>query len=193
MILHLETAAFPHQGKTSPRALPNTVLANPARSRNDPTHCPMPTDNSPIWQLKKFGAGEVHGPVSFEKLREWADAAQINPQDSVSSDGKTWTKAPMIAELQMDWLVEVPDNPLYGPTTSGALLEFLRMGEINPDTHVVNCCTGESLVISDAPFYQSDDPETLAARIEELEAELLAARETIDQLRARLAEFETAS
>jgi hypothetical protein len=99
----------------------------------------------------------------------------------------------MIAELQMDWLVEVPDNPLYGPTTSGALLEFLRMGEINPDTHVVNCCTGESLVISDAPFYQSDDPETLAARIEELEAELLAARETIDQLRARLAVFETAS
>lgn len=190
---HLETAAFPHQGKTSPRAPSNTVLANPARSRNDHLNCPMPTDNSPIWLLKKFGEGDVHGPVSFEKLREWADAAQINPQDSVSSDGKTWTKAPMIAELLMDWLVEVPDNPLYGPTTSGALLEFLRMGEITPDTRIVNCCTGETLTISRAPFYQSDDPETLAARIGELQAELLAARETIDQLRARLAEFEAAS
>ncbi|MFM8363695.1 MAG: GYF domain-containing protein [Verrucomicrobiota bacterium] len=153
----------------------------------------MPTDNSPIWLLKKFGEGDVHGPVSFEKLREWADAAQINPQDSVSSDGKTWTKAPMIAELQMDWLVEVPDNPLYGPTTSGALLEFLRMGEIHPDTHIVNCCTGETLTLSQAPFYRSDDPETLASRIEELEADLRAARETISQLRTRLAEFEIAS
>lgn len=153
----------------------------------------MPTDNSPIWLLKKFGEGDVHGPVSFEKLREWADAAQINPQDSVSSDGRTWTKAPMIAELLMDWLVEVPDNPLYGPTTSGALLEFLRMGEIGPDTRIVNCCTGETLTISQAPFYHSDDPGTLAARVEELQAELLAARETIDQLRARLAEFEAAS
>jgi hypothetical protein len=147
----------------------------------------MPTDNSPIWLLKKHGEGNVHGPVSFEKLREWAESAQINPQDSVSSDNKNWTKAPMIADLQMDWLIEVPENPLYGPTTSGALLEFLRMGEIEESTRIVNCCTGESLTVAEAPFFQTSDP---AVRIAELEAELLQAAETIDKLQARIAKLE---
>jgi hypothetical protein len=147
----------------------------------------MPTEHSPIWMLKKHGEGDIHGPVSFEKLREWADAAQINPQDSVSSDGKNWTKAPMIADLQMDWLIEVPDNPLYGPTTSGALLEFLRMGEIEESTRIVNCCTGETLTVAEAPFFQTTDP---AARIAELESELRQAAETIDKLQARIAKLE---
>jgi hypothetical protein len=149
----------------------------------------MPTDHSPIWLLKKHGEGEIHGPVSFEKLREWADSAQINPQDSISNDGKNWTKAPMIADLQMDWLIEVPDNPLYGPTTSGALLEFLRMGEITTPTRIVNCCTGETLSLAEAPFLVESDP---AARVEQLEADLRAANETIEELQTRIARLEAA-
>jgi len=151
---------------------------------------PMPTEHSPIWMLKKHGEGDIHGPVSFEKLREWADAAQINPQDSVSSDGKTWTKAPMIPDLQMDWLIEVPDNPLYGPTTSGALLEFLRMGEIEESTHIVNCCTGETLTVAEAPFYRDAEPVDPATRIAELQDELRQAAATIENLRERIAELE---
>jgi hypothetical protein len=147
----------------------------------------MPTDNSPIWLLKKHGEGTIHGPVSFEKLREWADSAQINPQDSVSSDNKNWTKAPMIADLQMDWLIEVPENPLYGPTTSAALMEFLRMGEIEESTRIVNCCTGETLTIAEASFFKTSDP---AARIEELEAELRQAAATIENLQSRIAGLE---
>jgi hypothetical protein len=150
----------------------------------------MPTDHSPIWLLKKHGEGEIHGPVSFEKLREWAESAQINPQDSISSDGKTWTKAPMNADMQMDWLIEVPDNPLYGPTTRGALLEFLRMGEITTSTRIVNCCTGENLTVAEAPFYRQSESTDLAERVEELEAELLAASTTIERLQARIAALE---
>jgi hypothetical protein len=150
----------------------------------------MPTDHSPIWLLKKHGEGEIHGPVSFEKLREWAESAQINPQDSISSDGKTWTKAPMNADMQMDWLIEVPDNPLYGPTTRGALLEFLRMGEITTSTRIVNCCTGENLTVAEAPFYRQSESTDLAVRVEELEAELLVASTTIERLQARIAALE---
>lgn len=150
----------------------------------------MPTDHSPIWLLKKHGEGEIHGPVSFEKLREWAESAQINPQDSISSDGKTWTKAPMNADMQMDWLIEVPDNPLYGPTTRGALLEFLRMGEITTSTRIVNCCTGENLTVAEAPFYKQFESTDSARRVEELEAELLAASTTIERLQARIAALE---
>lgn len=137
----------------------------------------MSSEQSPIWYLRKHDGGETHGPVPFTRIREWAASAQIHPQDSLSNDRIKWTKAPMVAELHMDWLIEVPDNPLYGPTTAGALLEFLDAGEITPETRIVNCCTAESLLVADAPFYSrreekpADDP-----RVAELELELAAAR-----------------
>lgn len=152
----------------------------------------MSADHSPAWLLKKHSTGNIHGPVSFEKLLEWAGAAQINPQDCVSSDGQTWTKAPMINELHMDWLIEVPDNPLYGPTTSGALLEFLKMGEINTSTRIVNCCTGQTMVIEESPFYKELDPAVLKKRLSELEGEVRIASKTIARLEARIAELERA-
>ena len=30
----------------------------------------MPSDQSPVWLLKKHGSGNVHGPVPFEKLSD---------------------------------------------------------------------------------------------------------------------------
>jgi hypothetical protein len=96
----------------------------------------------------------------------------------------------MNADMQMDWLIEVPDNPLYGPTTRGALLEFLRMGEITTSTRIVNCCTGENLTVAEAPFYRQSESTDLAERVEELEAELLAASTTIERLQARIAALE---
>lgn len=150
----------------------------------------MPSDQSAIWLLKKHGTGNIHGPVPFEKLVTWANSAQINPQDSISNDGKTWTKAPMIEDLGMDWLIEVPDNPLYGPTTAGALLEFLEMGEIAGGTVVIDTRTAESMPLSAAPFYKEDGPSTLMRRIEALEEELRQASVTIATLESRVAELE---
>ena len=150
----------------------------------------MPSDQSPVWLLKKHGSGNVHGPVSFEKLIEWANAAQINPQDSISDDGSIWKKAPMIEGLQMDWLIEVPGNPLYGPTSPGAVLEFLNMGEIDLSTTIVNCCTGESMTLEEASFYRNLNPELLINRITDLEEELRSASEMVANLEARIAELE---
>lgn len=150
----------------------------------------MPSDQSPVWLLKKHDSGNVHGPVAFEKLLEWAAAAQINPQDSISNDGKTWTKAPMIEELEMDWIIEVPGNPLYGPTSSGAVLEFLNLGEIDTSTTILNCCTGETMALAEAPFYHVMDASFLSARVIQLEEQLQAAWETIARLEARIAEIE---
>ena len=153
----------------------------------------MPSDQSPVWLLKKHGAGNVHGPVPFEKLLEWADSAQINPQDSISNDGKTWNKAPMIEGLNMDWLIEVPGNPLYGPTSPGSVLEFLNMGEITPATPIVNCCTGETMTVAEAPFFQEVDLSVWIRRVTRLEDELRAASENIENLEARIAQLEGAT
>jgi hypothetical protein len=150
----------------------------------------MASDQSPVWLLRKYGTGNIHGPVSFDQLLEWANAAQINPQDSISEDDDNWKKAPMVEELAMDWLIEVPGNPLYGPTTAGAVLEFLNMGEISLSTMIVNCCTGESMAVKESQFYRDLNPELLIDRIKQLEAELRAASETIVLLEARIANFE---
>ena len=168
------------------------------------------TGNSPQWYLRKHADDEIFGPVFFDQIREWAMSAQIHPQDVVSNDGRTWNKAPMLEELHMDWLVEVPGQPLYGPTTAGTLLEFLSLGEISGDTKILNCCSGEKMRLGDASFFpnpaaRSDDStnqdhgvkESLQNKIQELEitllqkqAELNFALDTITRLERRVQELE---
>lgn len=94
------------------------------------------------WFLRKHKDGSTFGPVNFEQITRWAAAAQIAPHDTLSSDGQTWTKAPMLPQLGMDWLVELTSEHYYGPTTFGALREFIRLGEIDGETIVINACDG---------------------------------------------------
>jgi hypothetical protein len=146
----------------------------------------MVTGKSPQWYLRKHVDGEIFGPVSFEQIGEWAMSAQVHPQDAISNDGRTWNKAPMLEDLHMDWLVEVPGQPLYGPTTAGTLLEFLSLGEISAETKILNCCSGEKMRLGEASFFStpaihgedarnqdSNLKESLQNRILELESELL--------------------
>ncbi len=94
------------------------------------------------WFLRKHEDGTIFGPLRFEQVRRWAAAAQVAPHDKLSHDQQNWLKAPMIPELEMDWLVEVTSDRYYGPTTLGAVREFLRLGEINEETFVINSCDG---------------------------------------------------
>jgi hypothetical protein len=51
----------------------------------------------------------------------------------------------------MDSLVEVTSEHLYGPTTVGAIQEFIRLGDINADTFVINSCDGTRRQIRELP------------------------------------------
>lgn len=163
----------------------------------------MVIGNSPQWFLRKHADGEIFGPVAFDQIREWAMSAQIHPQDVLSNDGRTWNKAPMLAELQMDWLVEVPGQPLYGPTTAGTLLEFLKAGEISAETILLNCCTGEKIRLGETTFFPPPPPpegsveESLQDHILQLEMSLLEkqteltfALDTVARLERRIKELE---
>jgi hypothetical protein len=175
---------------------------------------PPTSDHLENWFLKKYDSAEIFGPVRFDQILSWALAAQINPQDMVSTDREVWTKAPMIPDLTMDWLIELSDNLLYGPTTAETLLEFCRIGEITTDTPIINCRTAESMSLGKAPFFsvealiQESAPHpvppkggirvNLQKRIRELESSLLEkrrqlvlAQETITRLEARVHELET--
>jgi hypothetical protein len=67
----------------------------------------------------------------------------------------------MIPELQMDYLLEISPDYFYGPTTVGAVREFLSSGEITVETPVTNCRTGEIRALRDFPIFLK--PETDAA------------------------------
>lgn len=173
----------------------------------------MTTEHPENWFLKKHDTAEVFGPVRFEQIHSWAKAAQVNPQDMVSTDREVWTKAPMIPDFAMDWLIEVSDNLLYGPTTAEALLEFSHLGEITRDSHILNCRTGEIMSLGKAPFFHEESTQpavedfpqpqkggikiNLQKRIRDLESNLMeksrqltAAKETISKLESRIREME---
>jgi len=115
------------------------------------------------WYLRKHDDNEIYGPVHINKIQEWASQAQVAPNDALSDDAVIWTKAPMIPELGMDFLVHVSEDSYYGPTTSGALLEFFKLGEIKADTMIINCVTGDEISFSETEFFpgEPETPETL--------------------------------
>ena len=113
------------------------------------------------WFLRKHEDGSTFGPVQFEQITRWAAAAQVAPHDTLSSDGQTWIKAPMHPQLGMDWLVELTSEHYYGPTTLGALREFIRLGEIDGETVVINTCDGIRRQIREMPdLGETAQPET---------------------------------
>lgn len=108
------------------------------------------------WYLYKAADSEVFGPTDLDHLRSWAAEAKISPLDRLSSDGQeSWMRASMIPELQMDWLIEMPDKFLYGPTSIGTIQEFLATGEIDENVVVINTLEGTSGRLADQPFYQA--------------------------------------
>jgi hypothetical protein len=115
------------------------------------------------WFLRKHEDGSTFGPVQFDQITRWAAAAQIAPHDTLSSDGQIWTKAPMLPQLGMDWLVELTSEHYYGPTTFGALREFIRLGEIDGETIIINACDGTRRQIQEMP----DLWETVQSKVDE--------------------------
>ena len=166
----------------------------------------MDASSSQSWFLSKHSDGAVFGPLTFEQMRRWADGAQIAPHDKISQDQGTWLKAPMFPELGMDWLVEVTSERYYGPTTLGVIREFLRLGEIGPETFIINSCDGTRRPIEEFPELMqetSDQIDTsgdapraspmainLRDRIHDLEQSLFEERRALAASEARCRELE---
>lgn len=173
----------------------------------------MNLDESQQWYVQKHEDSAVFGPIPFDQLKQWASEAQISPLDRVSNDQQTWIKAPMVPNLGMDYLVEVSPDQYYGPTTLGAVREFLQMGEIHGDTLVTNCRDGTETPLREIPgaLPTRDEEEAarpvrtsirlnLQQRIRELEEMLMEERRgremaehLVEKLEARLAEITRAA
>lgn len=169
-------------------------------------------DDTDKWFLLKNDDGALFGPITFEQLREWAMDAQVSPLDKISRDERNWVKAPMVPELAMDYLVEVSPDQFYGPTTIGAVREFLMVGEINQDTPVTNCRDGAVMRVRDIPELEIAETQNesrpvrtsirvnLQQRIRDLEEALMEERRAreqaehlLEKLEAKLADITRAA
>lgn len=110
------------------------------------------------WHLIKTATNEEYGPLDHDTLLQFASEAKISPMDKLSNDGRqSWRRAPMVRELQMDWLIQMPDQYLYGPTNVATIQEFMATGQVDGNVTLINCVDGRESRLSTLPFFQ-DSP-----------------------------------
>jgi len=107
----------------------------------------------------------------------------------------------------MDWLVEVTSERYYGPTTLGAITEFVRLGEVTTENFVINTCDGSRRKIQEIASFittATEDGEVLIEglpaaagmsiefeeRIRDLERSLGEERRALQETEARYRELE---
>jgi ribosomal protein L19E len=101
-----------------------------------------------IWRVRKAPENLIYGPVDAELLREWANSAQIAPEDMVDQSDENWRPAHDVEFLDMLWLVKLPDGVTYGPTTVGTLREFIKEGLVTDKTLATHGKTHQSLPLA---------------------------------------------
>ena len=101
-----------------------------------------------LWRVKKGPDDAVYGPVDPETLKEWANSAQVAPEDMVDESDENWRVAPEIDFLEMLWLVKLPGGETYGPTTVGTLREFIKEGLVTEKTVATHGKTHQSLPLT---------------------------------------------
>jgi hypothetical protein len=105
-------------------------------------------DPNMTWRVKKAPDDVIYGPVDKELLKEWANSAQIAPDDQVDQSDDQWRPAPEVDFLEMLWIVKLPGGESYGPTTVGTLREFINEGLVTDKTHASHCKTHQSLPLA---------------------------------------------
>ncbi len=101
-----------------------------------------------VWRVRKAPDSSIYGPVDTETLKEWANSAQIAPEDMIDESDENWRAAPEIEFLEMLWLVKLPGGQIYGPTTVGTLREFINEGLVNEKTPATHGKTNQSLPLA---------------------------------------------
>jgi len=109
----------------------------------------MEGDGAPLlWRVRKGPDNSIYGPVDLETLKEWANSAQIAPEDMVDESDENWRAAPEIDLLEMLWMVKLTSGENYGPTTVGTLREFIREGLVTEKSVATHCKTNQSLPLT---------------------------------------------
>ena len=100
------------------------------------------------WRVKKAPDNSIYGPVDLPTLKEWANSAQIAPEDMVDESDDHWRPAPEVESLEMLWQVKLSSGETYGPTTIGTLREFINERLVTEKTVATHAKTNQSLPLT---------------------------------------------
>jgi len=100
------------------------------------------------WRVRKGPDNAIYGPVDLESLKEWANSAQIAPEDMVDESDGNWRAAHEFDFLEMVWVVKLTAGETYGPTTVGTLREFINEGLVTEKTLATHAKTNQSLPLT---------------------------------------------
>ncbi|MBR4172653.1 MAG: hypothetical protein IKR48_13460 [Kiritimatiellae bacterium] len=112
-------------------------------------------NTSGTWLLKDE-QGNQFGPVVWESLLGWASDGRIGPSDQISPDGTHWRNAADIAELQMEWLVELSPGNYYGPITRNAAEGLIRNGNVPASASVYHRLSPDARTEVEAHRHEMD-------------------------------------
>jgi hypothetical protein len=136
--------------ETQPLGKPLYLPAPTPASEPEPTPEAVPEaepDPTMVWRVKKLPDGIIYGPVDEATIKEWANAAQISPEDLIDVSDENWVPAPQVEFLNMIWVVKLPGDEIYGPTSVGTLREFIAEGLLTDKNIATNVMTTQSLPI----------------------------------------------
>jgi hypothetical protein len=101
-----------------------------------------------FWRVRKGPDNSIYGPVDAETLKEWANSAQVAPEDMVDESDENWRTASEVEFLEMLWIVKLTGGETYGPTTIGTLREFISEGLVTEKTLATHAKTNQSLPLT---------------------------------------------
>jgi ribosomal protein L19E len=100
------------------------------------------------WRVRKAPDKAIYGPVDQETLKDWANSAQVAPEDMIDESDENWRPAPDIEFLEMLWVVKLSSGETYGPTTVGTLREFIREKLVAEKSVATHAKTNQSLPLT---------------------------------------------
>jgi hypothetical protein len=101
------------------------------------------------WYLRKHDGGQLYECDALDELRTWANAAQVNPFDDISTDGVNWRPAFEIPELGMFWMVTLANGASYGPTNIPTLREFITAKLLPPEAVCTHRISNQRVIAQD--------------------------------------------
>lgn len=122
------------------------------------------------WHLRTHD--DEYGPVTRERLVEWARMGRIQPGQEVSEDGENWIPVTDVPFLDMRWSIDIGDGTPRGPFNraaaqalldSGRLPKGSRMVEVAPPPQPAPDTPAVGAEGAEAESAEAEDAETPAA------------------------------
>lgn len=123
------------------------------------------------WHLRTHD--DEYGPVTRERLVEWARMGRIQPGQEVSEDGENWTPVTDVPFLDMRWSIDIGDGTPRGPFNRAAAQALLDSGRLPKGSRMVEVAPPPQPA-PDTPAVGAEGAEAESAEAEDAETPVAA-------------------